>query len=92
MRWADEMKGRASLMRRMLKTIGAMERIPEDKCVGHDIRVAASRCICCKQADSCEQWLQEHADDDVIRAPDLCPNAELFNSWLEAQPESETQN
>lgn len=83
MRWADEMKGRAGLMRRMLNTIGAMDQMPKGKCVGHDIRVAIDRCEHCDQAENCEQWLDDHSRNGVVRAPDLCPNAALFNSWLE---------
>ena len=84
MRWADEMKGRAGLMRRMLNTIGAMDRLPAGMCVGQEIRVAVDRCERCGKAESCERWLDENSENGVIRAPDLCPNAALFNSWLEA--------
>lgn len=81
MRWADGMSGRADLMRRMLGTIGAMDRMPEGMCMGQDLRTAMQRCACCGESENCQKWIEEHSGE-ITRAPDLCPNAALFNSWL----------
>ncbi|WP_346914266.1 DUF6455 family protein [uncultured Roseibium sp.] len=87
MRWVEEMNGRAGLMRRMLETIGAMDQIPEGTCVGQDIRLAVNRCICCEKSESCQQWLQDQSGKGIVRPPDMCPNAGLFNKWLDNAPQ-----
>ncbi|MTH95785.1 DUF6455 family protein [Roseibium sp. RKSG952] len=81
MRWIDKMNERAELMGRMLETIGAMEVMPEGALLDQSLREASSRCLNCKHADGCKDWLAENAKgaEEPYRE---CPNAELFKSFL----------
>ena len=80
MRWVEEMNERAELMQRMLKTIGAMDRVSRGMFAGPEMREAMDRCKTCGEAESCRQWLDDHADG-TLEPPELCPNAALFHRW-----------
>ncbi|NBN63788.1 DUF6455 family protein [Pannonibacter tanglangensis] len=79
MSWMDRLNERAELMGRMMRTVGAMQ-------AGHaatgtsEIRLAASRCMGCDQAEACRHWLDAHPEG-ADKAPDLCPNQDLFSTW-----------
>lgn len=83
MRWVDRINERASLMGRMLETIGAMDRIPDGHCVGQQLRIASSNCQSCDQTDTCRQWLDSN-QTGAAEPLGSCPNADLFKSWLSA--------
>ncbi|MCV0428232.1 MAG: DUF6455 family protein [Roseibium sp.] len=78
----DRLNERAELMGRMLDTIGAMKNVPVSMQADMDLRSAAFRCINCRETDTCMRWLEEHPDGAERALPE-CPNAELFNSWLD---------
>jgi len=80
--WMDRLNERADLMGRMLDTIGAMKRVPAGPASDAALRSAAYRCIHCSQTKACHAWLDKHPDGADRTLPD-CPNARLFNSWLE---------
>lgn len=82
MNWMERLNERAELMGRMLDTIGAMNRVPSDFNTTNEMRSAAVRCISCRETESCRKWLEDHPDG-AERALAQCPNAALFNSWLE---------
>lgn len=81
MRWMDRMNERAHLMGRMLETIGAMDHLPQGRGLDTDMRMAATRCMCCSHTTECAAWLKENSDG--ADAPmEGCPNATLFKGWL----------
>lgn len=82
MNWMDRLNERATLMGRMLDTIGAMNKMPSDYNTANEMRSAAMRCINCRETESCRKWLEEHPDG-ASQALAQCPNASLFNSWLD---------
>lgn len=82
MNWMDRLNERAELMGRMLETIGAMENVPAGTQADIDLRAAAVRCINCRESGTCMKWLEEHPNGAQRALPE-CPNAELFNSWLD---------
>ncbi|MTI44244.1 hypothetical protein JM93_04083 [Roseibium hamelinense] len=81
MRWMDRMNERADLMGRMLETIGAMQSLPEGQRLDQELREASSRCMHCKNAEGCKDWLSENAAG-ASKPFQNCPNAALFSSWL----------
>ncbi|MBG6175393.1 hypothetical protein IWQ55_003225 [Labrenzia sp. EL_208] len=82
MNWMDRLNERAELMGRMLDAIGAMKNMPTGIHSNAAIRSAAVRCINCRNTEACKQWLSDHPDG-ATHPMKNCPNAELFNSWLE---------
>ncbi len=82
MNWMDRLNERADLMGRMLETIGAMKKIPAGPPSKIAIRSAAFRCINCSETEKCKNWLDKHTDG-ADKALSECPNAHLFNSWLD---------
>ncbi|MCK7611695.1 DUF6455 family protein [Roseibium sediminicola] len=78
----DRLNERADLMGRMLDTIGAMKQMPVGVQSGAALRSAAHRCINCSETEACRAWLDQHPDG-ADRPLQECPNAQLFNSWLE---------
>jgi len=82
MNWMDRLNERAELMGRMLDTLGAMKHVPSGPQSGAALRSAAHRCLNCSHTDACRDWLENHPDG-AERALPVCPNAQLFNSWLE---------
>ncbi len=83
MNWMDRLNERAELMGRMLDTIGAMKKIPASAQTEAAFRSAAFRCISCKETEVCKKWLDSHPEGAGKALPE-CPNASLFNSWLES--------
>lgn len=71
---------RADLMGRMMRTVGAADGMPADVTLGNTLRSAAQRCLGCEKPEVCSHWLDEHRDG-AARAPDYCPNADLFAEW-----------
>jgi hypothetical protein len=47
----------------------------------HDLRRALTRCVFCREADACRQWLNANADGSF---PDFCPNAEYLSRYGQA--------
>lgn len=82
MNWMDRLNERAELMGRMLETIDAMKHVPVGVQADLAIRSAAYRCIHCTETETCRRWLDSHPDG-ADRALPECPNAPLFNSWLD---------
>ncbi len=82
MNWMDRLNERAELMGRMLDTIGAMKYMPSGAQSQAVMRSAAYRCINCSETDACRTWLEQHPDG-AEHPLDQCPNAALFNSWLD---------
>lgn len=82
MNWMDRLNERADLMGRMLDTIGAMKQMPVGLHSDAALRSAAHRCINCSETEACRVWLDQHPDGADRPLPE-CPNAQLFNSWLE---------
>ena len=82
MNWMDRLNERADLMGRMLDTIGAMKQVPTGAHSDAALRSAAYRCINCSETETCRAWLDQHPEG-ADRALPQCPNAPLFNSWLE---------
>ena len=82
MNWMDRLNERAELMGRMLDTIGAMKNVPVGYQADTDLRSAALRCINCGETEACQKWLEAHPDGAERALPE-CPNADLFNSWLD---------
>lgn len=82
MNWMDRLNERADLMGRMLDTIGAMKQVPSVAHSDAALRSAAHRCINCSETEACRAWLDQHKDGAARALPE-CPNAQLFNSWLE---------
>jgi len=80
--WMDRLNERADLMGRMLDTIGAMKQVPTGVHSDAALRSAAYRCINCSKTEACRAWLDQHPDG-ADRALPECPNAYLFNGWLE---------
>ncbi|ADZ71033.1 DUF6455 family protein [Polymorphum gilvum] len=80
MRWIDRLNERAELMGRMMETIGALNAAPHGMLAASELRLAAHRCLNCRQAEECLSWLDTHAGG-ADAAPDLCPNAALFADW-----------
>jgi hypothetical protein len=80
--WMDRLNERAELMGRMLDTIGAMKAMPTGAHTDVAIRTAAYRCINCSETEACRTFLENHLDGANMAPPD-CPNAQLFNSWLQ---------
>ncbi|TYC63675.1 hypothetical protein FMN50_04600 [Rhodobacterales bacterium] len=78
----ERLNERAELMGRMLDTIGAMSKVPTDFNSANKVRSAALRCISCQESENCRKWLDDHPDG-AERPLAQCPNAELFNSWLD---------
>ncbi|GAA0783813.1 hypothetical protein E1180_09745 [Roseibium denhamense] len=81
MNWMDRLNERAGLMGRMLETIGAMEDLPGSDLSDMTMRSAAQRCMRCENTKACSNWLDQNTAG-APAAPDTCPNAALFNSWL----------
>ena len=78
----DRLNERADLMGKMLQTIGAMDNTPTGPQAEAAMRSAAYRCMNCKETEACKAWLEKHAEGAIQALPE-CPNASLFNSWLE---------
>lgn len=81
MNWMDRLNERAELMGKMLDTIGALNDMPTDLRMDSELRSAAVRCINCRDIEACKTWLQDHTHG-ASKAPSHCPNASLFNSWV----------
>jgi len=82
MRWMDRMNERAQLMGRMLQTIGADTHVPSYLSTGIELRSASQKCLQCSCADDCKHWLDTH-EDGADRPMTSCPNADLFQSWID---------
>jgi len=80
--WMDRLNERAELMGRMLETIGAMKAMPTGAYTDAAMQRAAHRCINCTETEACRAFLKNHPEGADKALPD-CPNAQLFNSWLE---------
>jgi hypothetical protein len=78
----ERLNERADLMGRMLETIGAMKDSPSGTHAGSRLRSAAYRCMNCTETEACRKWLQDPNDRSAQVLPE-CPNAGLFNSWLQ---------
>jgi len=81
--WMDRLNERAELMGRMLDTIGAMNHVPTGAHTDAALRSAAYRCINCSETEACRAWLESHPDGADEALPN-CPNAPLFNSWIDS--------
>jgi uncharacterized protein DUF6455 len=79
--WMDRLNERAELMGKMLDTIGALDNIPTVMQTDSELRSAAIRCINCRDIETCKTWLKDHPEG-AAKAPPHCPNATLFNGWL----------
>ena len=85
------MDERAGLMGRMMRTVGATDGMPQALSLEASLRRAANNCMGCESPGECAHWLEEHAGG-AERAPDCCPNADLFAEWrarAEIQPAHE---
>ncbi|MHC5653150.1 DUF6455 family protein [Stappia sp.] len=71
---------RATLMGRMMRTVGASEGMPEHIALETSVRRAANRCMGCDRPDDCKGWLDAHKDG-AETAPDYCPNRDAFKDW-----------
>lgn len=76
----EKMNTHASLMGRMMETVGALDHIPNTLQADIQLRKAATRCLGCSQPGECSTWLSEH-EGGADRAPGYCPNADLFEEW-----------
>lgn len=79
----ERMSEKASLMSRMIATVGAADHIPASFAGERQLRQAATRCMGCGKPDDCAAWLDEHAGG-ADRAPGYCPNRDLFETWKTA--------
>ena len=82
MTWMDRLNERAELMGRMLETMGAMKAMPTGAYTDAAMHRAAHRCISCTETEACRAFLESHPEGANNTLPG-CPNAPLFNSWLE---------
>ncbi|PVB60748.1 hypothetical protein DCO57_15130 [Labrenzia sp. 011] len=78
----ERLNERAQLMGRMIETIGAMKQDRSSAQTDLALRSAAIRCIRCTHTETCRKWLEEHPEGAEKALPE-CPNASLFNSWID---------
>ncbi|MBA5778023.1 hypothetical protein H2509_12900 [Stappia sp. F7233] len=79
----DRMSEKASLMGRMITTVGAIDHIPTSQSGDGQLRRAATRCMGCGKPGECAEWLEEH-QAGADHAPGFCPNGALFDEWKTA--------
>ncbi|MCA1300409.1 DUF6455 family protein [Stappia indica] len=77
----QRMDERATLMGRMMRTVGADTGMPADMGLGLALHSAAQKCLGCDRPQECAGWLDAHQNTGADHAPDYCPNADLFADW-----------
>ncbi|MEP3049594.1 DUF6455 family protein [Marinobacter alexandrii] len=79
----DRLNERATLMGRMLETIGTMKGLSNGELADVDLETAARRCMCCRETEACARWLESNPDSSAGPLTN-CPNAALFRSWMQS--------
>ena len=71
----------ADLMGRMADTVGAdlAEAMQRGDLTPEEYRSAVLSCTSCREAGSCQGWLEDHADG-AAETPDYCRNKSLLDA------------
>ncbi|HEY9214295.1 MAG TPA: DUF6455 family protein [Ancylobacter sp.] len=84
----DTIDERLGLFRNMLDHAG-IDPLDPAAVLEAELRTAAQRCLGCRVAEECRDWLRDVPEDSP--PPGFCRNAERFQGWVENEiPETVT--